>query len=302
MKQMLAMATIGAVAVFMTGCEWSGGGEDGGWSSSGISADFSGVYKSSDGSFVVQKAAPSGAAGVEDASDSLGTGNGATATFSKTVAHAPITKGSVQVSDGVESFTDPSGSGTLTGTAGGNGSVNYSSGKITVNFNNAPGVGKSVLVDYSYYKSGTSENPESGSSSPIMRFNVQQMGNKLRFVDNNGGVYEGSLGKAQTTAQGAVTATSSATAQQTIAEVYQFNVSGTTSGTKVELTGVFQVNAVVYFSSTIEVTATTGSMGLTELYRIASYTMEATWIEENGKTGVVNAVGPANQKIQTLSE
>ena len=142
MKRILSVATIGAMAAFMSGCEWSGSGSDGGWSSSGTSSDVSGVYKAGDGSYLVKKSAPAGPAGVKTTGESMGTGNGANATFSRTLDNKPVTLGSVQVSDGVESFTDPGGSGTLTGTAGGNGSVNYKSGQVTVNFNNAPGVGK----------------------------------------------------------------------------------------------------------------------------------------------------------------
>jgi hypothetical protein len=302
MKRMLAMATVGAVAVFMSGCEWSGSGSDDGWSSSGISSDVSGVYKAADGSFLVKKSAPSGPAGVENASESLGTGNGVNATFTKTLDNAPVTRGSVQVSDGIESFTDPEGDGSLTGTSGGNGTINYSSGQITVNFFVSPGNGKSVLVTYSFPISGTDDNPAAGSSKNILSFNVQQMGNKVRIQDNNGDSYEGALGSAQTASKGSVQNTSDTTAEQNIAEVLQFSAEGSSGGKHTRMTGVFQVNQVVYFSRSFTDNGTGITSTMTELYRIASYTIDGTWMEDGGTTGSIGGVGPANQRIQIITD
>ncbi|MFT5919231.1 MAG: hypothetical protein ACI9FU_001039 [Granulosicoccus sp.] len=40
------------------------------------------------------------------------------------------------------------GTGTLAGSAGGNGTINYTSGAVSVNFNAAPAAGASVDVAY----------------------------------------------------------------------------------------------------------------------------------------------------------
>lgn len=75
----------------------------------------------------------------------LGTGTGGTLLFSGTIDEAPVRVGSVVVTDGVETFTDNS-DGTLTGSAGGTGTVNYWTGAISVTFFAAPALGAEVIV------------------------------------------------------------------------------------------------------------------------------------------------------------
>jgi hypothetical protein len=41
---------------------------------------------------------------------------------------------------------------------------------------------------------------------------------------------------------------------------------------------------------------------MTELYRIASYTIDGTWMEDGGTTGSIGGVGPANQRIQIITD
>lgn len=64
-------------------------------------------------------------------------GNGSHKTFSFTLPYVPVAVSTVTVTDGVESFTDD-GAGNLTGSAGGSGTVNYTSGAVSVTFNAAP--------------------------------------------------------------------------------------------------------------------------------------------------------------------
>jgi len=75
----------------------------------------------------------------------LGTGNGVLQTFSGTIDEVPVRVGSVSVTDGVETFTDNS-DGTLTGSAGGTGTVNYWTGAISVTFFGIPALGAEVIV------------------------------------------------------------------------------------------------------------------------------------------------------------
>lgn len=79
----------------------------------------------------------------------IGTGDGATTTFSATLKYRPVKAGSVTVTDGVETFTD-NGDGTLTGDQGGSGTVNYDTGEISVTFANAPASGAQILADYKH--------------------------------------------------------------------------------------------------------------------------------------------------------
>lgn len=64
----------------------------------------------------------------------VGVGTGALKNFTHVAAAAPIEPGTVVITDGVETFSDD-GSGRLTGSAGGTGTVNYKTGAIAVAFN-----------------------------------------------------------------------------------------------------------------------------------------------------------------------
>jgi hypothetical protein len=119
-------------------------------------------------------------------SDVIGTGNGVNATFEGTLTHMPVVKGSVVVSDGIESFTDPEGDGTLAGTSGGNGTISYGAGHVLVNFFNSPGNGKDVRVNYSY--------GEPPVEPPITVINV--IGETNGVGNGTSHVYSGSLGHA----------------------------------------------------------------------------------------------------------
>lgn len=79
---------------------------------------------------------------------SVGVGDGTTTGFSTTIsANYPIKAGSVLVDDTVESFTDD-GAGTLTGSLGGTGSINYSTGALSVTFNTAPSNGQNIRASW----------------------------------------------------------------------------------------------------------------------------------------------------------
>lgn len=75
----------------------------------------------------------------------IGAGDGAVQVF--TAALGPVEPGSLVVTDGVETFSDD-GFGSLTGSAGGSGKVNYATGKLSVDFNAAPA--NAVAVEASY--------------------------------------------------------------------------------------------------------------------------------------------------------
>jgi len=81
--------------------------------------------------------------------ESIGTGDGLATSFSATLANTPVKPGSVTVTDGTETFTD-NGDGTLTGSAGGSGTINYVTGAISVTFAAAPASGASITVDYNW--------------------------------------------------------------------------------------------------------------------------------------------------------
>lgn len=82
----------------------------------------------------------------------LGRGDGMRTNFMGLLPFAPIEPGSITASDGIEVFTDSLNAdgttGTLHGTNGGNGSIEYSTGNITLNFMTAPAPAQPVTVNY----------------------------------------------------------------------------------------------------------------------------------------------------------
>jgi hypothetical protein len=86
------------------------------------------------------------------------TGDGATVAFSNTYANnVPILAGSVIVDDTVEVFTDTDngdGTGTLTGDKTGTGSINYTTGVLSVTFNTAPVNNQVIQASFIQYRAG----------------------------------------------------------------------------------------------------------------------------------------------------
>lgn len=70
----------------------------------------------------------------EAADEVIETGDGSTKAFTGNLAAYPVEPGTLVVTDGVETFTDD-GSGRLTGSAGGSGTINYRTGAYAVTFN-----------------------------------------------------------------------------------------------------------------------------------------------------------------------
>jgi len=86
-------------------------------------------------------------------SEAYGTGNASDKTFAHTLAFkasgAKRTCFLVTVTDGVETFTD-NRDGTLTGSAGGTGTINYTTGVCSVTFNEAPAGAAPITTTYEW--------------------------------------------------------------------------------------------------------------------------------------------------------
>lgn len=79
--------------------------------------------------------------------EDLADGDGVTTAFSGILEDYPIIKGTVLIYDGIEIFSD-NGDGTLTGSAGGSGTIDYSTGAYSVTFNVAPSSTTTVETKY----------------------------------------------------------------------------------------------------------------------------------------------------------
>lgn len=68
------------------------------------------------------------------AAEVIETGDGSTKAFTGNLANVPVEPGTVSITDGVETFTDD-GCGRLTGSAGGSGTINYTTDAYSITFN-----------------------------------------------------------------------------------------------------------------------------------------------------------------------
>jgi len=123
--------------------------------------------------------------------ENVGTGNGATLTFTDTLAFkgggAKRTCFGVLVTDGVETFTD-NFSGGLTGSAGGTGTINYTTGALSVTFAVAPLNLQAITCDYSWEDSTnngiadfTFSTPRTAAQGDLLR---EDIGGAIRNIFN----------------------------------------------------------------------------------------------------------------------
>ena len=82
--------------------------------------------------------------------ETIGTGDGSTVAFTGTLDSDPVVFNSMIVSDGVETFKD-NGSGVLTGSLTGTGTITYSTGVYSVIFNTAPVDSANIYATYAEY-------------------------------------------------------------------------------------------------------------------------------------------------------
>jgi hypothetical protein len=129
--------------------------------------------------------------------ETIGIGDGVTKSYNFTASFLPIDSGTVQVSAGTnETFSDTalsSTNGTLKGSKGGIGTVEYATGKVKVKFFKDVPVGVAVVMSYRYVVQGATVNSPI-VTQPITVLTVAATNKnetKLVLTDNNGGVYIG---------------------------------------------------------------------------------------------------------------
>ena len=91
--------------------------------------------------------------------EAFATGDGALVDFNGALTWLPLRSGTVTLTDGVETFTD-NGAGVLTGSAGGSGTVDYSTGLVDITFNTAPVLDSPVTATYEFDMEGNSNLPQ----------------------------------------------------------------------------------------------------------------------------------------------
>lgn len=89
----------------------------------------------------------------------IGTGDGVTVGFNGTAGNFPVLPGTAVITDNTEVFEDTNTSYTtsnviLTGSLGGSGTINYSTGVVSVSFNTAPISGQNITFSYIQFQAG----------------------------------------------------------------------------------------------------------------------------------------------------
>jgi len=290
-RKTLPMLAGGMAVMILAGCDWSAGGGADSWSDRYKWVDFSGVYRGINGGVLITDyTATPGTPGVTNSvsGEHIGTGDGSATTFSGVLDHHPVVVGTISITAGAFTLTDPDGDGVLSG-GGSSGTIDYGTGAWSIDLGGVPlGSGEPIEASYQYPVSGSAGSGAPGpgtSGATIYSFVVHQAGNTLEITDNNGATYEGSLGDVSTT--GGVNQDSAVT---TPAEgdqvVAQFTAEGiSAAGLKVTMAGTFQ--GVV-------------SKDEDDNYYLSNRKMFGTWIEDGGRTGDIN--GEASPIPITVTE
>lgn len=289
MTRFLRFAAVVAVVCFAVGCEWEGSGDSDSWNDSYSWANFGGVYRPLSGATYVVAAfapQPGSADTTQTTTFSLGTGNGLDQrTFSGTLPNIPVVAGSVSVTAGSFAVNDSDGDGNFSGN--GSGTIIHSSGGISVKWDIVPSSNTEVIVTYTYYVSGTTPNPQAGSSDPIYSLTVNQTGNSLSMLDNNGVTYSGTISSMSQGGGDMTGATSGGI-------IGNFSVSGSNGST---MNGTLQGT---YTSPTDLTSDSSSESDVPQTGRLANRVMTGTYISSGGSTGDLRGqAGTINVTVTT---
>ncbi|MCX6996752.1 MAG: hypothetical protein NTV49_06625 [Kiritimatiellaeota bacterium] len=287
MKIWAGVLTCAVSLALITGCDsWNWGGSADSWNESGGWQDVSGQYVGVDGYLVsnysnlipiTTNAVITYAISTNSITKEIGTTVAAQAFYSGVITPLPIVPASITIFVGTSPSVTLVGnaSGALAG-SGGSGTINYTTGAYSITLTAAPVGGQSIQAVYLFTSgggtsggevSGGGNNP--GGSSIITAFVVEQAGNNVKFTDNNGSIYSGSMGTVSTNI-------GSGTNISSISASYSYDVRGVSAaGMNVEMVGSFLVNGVAQ--------GTNGTI-------IVGTQMTGTWLEEGGKTGHIKGV------------
>lgn len=262
-------------AIVLTGCEWEGTDQDESISQRYNWVSFSAVYRPVTNAYLV---GGFGEAGNQAEGEVIATGNGATTLFSGVLDHSEVTPGSLTISAAGFALSD-NNNGLLFGN-GKTGTVNYTTGAWSINLTpTALDAGTPIRATYQF---SASQSPGS-SGNPIYSLTVQQTGNSITMLDNNGATYSGTI--SSITSTGGVsqdepsTTTSLPSSGDTVTGSFQ--VSGrSASGANVTITGTL-VGTVVASAAT----ATTSAS-----IQLNNREMHGTWVESGGQTGDIYGI------------
>jgi hypothetical protein len=276
MKNVTARAMVVFAVAALAGCEWEGADQGESLTQRYNWVSFSGVYRAATNGYLV--------AGFGDAlqntEETVATAVAGISSYNGVLDNGDVVPGSVQVNAGVFSLTDD-GAGVLAG-GGKSGTIIYDTGAWSINLlGEWPPGGTPIEATYRY---GDASSPGSGGE-PIYTLTVQQSGNLLTMIDNNGATYSGRIANIASSGGQSIeypdTTTSLPANGDTLTA--SFEVEGrSSSGVEIKIVGTLTGTATVTAA-----TATTPST-----IRLATRTLRGTWIEANGTTGDMLGTAP----------
>jgi len=274
MKQFLmrVLCTV-CIVGFMVGCEWDAVEEGEAWNDTGYSwVNFNGVYRAVFGGVIVANWTPTPGSDASDVpvnNENIGTGKASQTFYGGILANRPVVAGSLTIMAGGYGFTD-NGDGTLTGTLGRTGTIQYSTGAWSIDLQATTiSAGASITASYLYTSGGTEGEVEPGNSGmPIYTLTILQQGNLITIIDSNGNTFTGQLGLISRTA------TTDDNAPEGVV-VAQFEVLGQAYGQTIRIVGTLQ-----------------GSIDRTEENVFFDRQIQGTWIEGGGMTGDILGGAP----------
>jgi hypothetical protein len=84
-------------------------------------------------------------------SEAYGTGDGTVGPYTHTAANIPLSRGSITITAAAQTAVDDGNGNFVTSPAGGTGTVDYTSGAMSVTFNSVVAGAQAITVDYDYY-------------------------------------------------------------------------------------------------------------------------------------------------------
>jgi hypothetical protein len=328
MKNMVRNALVTVMGLAMVGCEWSGGGSGGGgsWSSRYNFVNFSGSYRGSPLVSAYSSSGGGGGGGTTEDGDSYVNQNETQtrnvqlqSVVSGKLNHPPIVPGSLSITAAgtlggfsVGFSVSDDGAGNLSGASFNvpgsapvtvSGKVVYNTGSWYLNMGGSVSYAGSMDFEENYSQliaGGSSGGSLPSSSTPgssgvtIYAFNVQQEGNALRIVDNNGNAYEGRFGSIRTTG-GTDQDSKSASFSNGDQVMATFEAHGySAAGIGVKMAGNFQATISGVSSSTSGDSTTTHMT-------LGGRTILGTWMEDGGATGDINGTAASVRTSSSTS-
>lgn len=276
MKNVMARAMAVFAVAALAGCEWEGTDQSESLTQRYNWVSFNGVYRAATNGYLV--------AGFGDAlqntEETVATAVAGISSYNGVLDNGDVVPGSVQVNAGVFSLTDD-GAGALAG-GGKSGTIIYDTGAWSINLlGEWPPGGTPIKATYRY---GDASSPGSGGE-PIYTLTIQQSGNLLTMIDNNGATYSGRIANIASSGGQSIeypdTTTSMPANGDTMTATFEAE-GRSASGVHIKLVGTLTGIATVTAA-----TATTPST-----IRLATRTLRGTWIEANGTTGDMLGTAP----------